>query len=579
MDYLQKLQSQESGLVLMLGNQCSGTMPCASCVSSGEHCVYNGTSYRRRTTALSRKVDELSLYKWAFEGLLISLRNSRDHNFIRVLEQIYDESSMQDLTITISSSLATTEVPEAIQSMVADVKSELEDVIHRNAKQEGRRPKGSIRKRRSIRVREISGGPSNHPSSFPGGLESCSPMQRIKHEVGSPRIPEATAPGNLVLDISSEHEARTLQQGQMRAASGLGLGEVIRYLNEFQNPRIDQSVDGRPCDLNDGRAVDSRLGTQALFSFVSKESFDKDRVTFSADDCSHHEARRRSHPPMTVAPPRTAPFTHAPVEDQSTYPSLSRDAAEPQLLSSASSTFNDCHDMSPSVHSRRHRWTDIPPSVSWPASSMALPRLEPNARPMAKAITDYLKLARNLLSQGCPVDDILGPERPYVDLLFRRRRQSDSHSACHFAAELCTMLEEMEWASRLALSVMFTFLIRWMISPSEENYLKIPQLYRPTSAQINIPHSADIELCPIPHLREALCHRNWYFFPALVSTTTCNWPNPSMDSCTEWVYEDDAHSVLTADFIMHAMHLQNWTVGPGIIDMSPEIQGTFGTEG
>lgn len=165
-------------------------------------------------------------------------------------------------------------------------------------------------------------------------------------------------------------------------------------------------------------------------------------------DCSNYQALEQ--------PNSTALSTN----DQNMYSCIPADASELQLLSGTSATLNGCYDMSPSIGTGPHQWTDVSQPVHWPTSYMALPRLGVSKGYEAGAITDYLKLARTRGYQGYPIDEIFGPEWPYVDLLFRPRTQSESHSACDFASALCAQLKGMEQASKLGISAMFTYLIR-----------------------------------------------------------------------------------------------------------------------
>lgn len=118
---------------------------------------------------------------------------------------------------------------------------------------------------------------------------------------------------------------------------------------------------------------------------------------------------------------------------------------------------------------------------------------------------------------------------------------------------------------------LLTILEQWMILSSRENYQKIPEIYRPTMAQIRIPHSAEIEFCPFPQLRDALCRRNRDFLPAVASNTRCNWPY-AVETCINQG-EKRGHVVLSEDFSRHAFNLDNWTINPGVYDTFPECQG------
>jgi len=93
--------------------------------------------------------------------------------------------------------------------------------------------------------------------------------------------------------------------------------------------------------------------------------------------------------------------------------------------------------------------------------------------------------------------------------------------------------------------------------------------------QIKIPHSAEIEFCPFPQLRDALCRRSRDFLPALASNVRCNWPH-RVENCIDQE-ETTRHVVLTEDFSRHIFNPDNWTVKPGMFETFPECRGLLKT--
>jgi len=208
---------------------------------------------------------------------------------------------------------------------------------------------------------------------------------------------------------------------------------------------------------------------------------------------------------------------------------------------------------------------------------------------MAGAITSYLDLARSMLSKGTSLLEVFGPDRPNVELMFRQRQSGDDHSVCHFASELSLGVKGVEFPVKLATMFMFTYLMRvcsgesrfcgtdadslqWMILASSENYAKIPDMYKPTSSQTHVPHSAAVEFCPLAPLRDALCH-SFRDFPAMLAgSISCNWPYNDPHSCVE-KDPNNGRLVLTDAFCIHVMTLDNWSVRPAMLDDFPECRG------
>ena len=91
---------------------------------------------------------------------------------------------------------------------------------------------------------------------------------------------------------------------------------------------------------------------------------------------------------------------------------------------------------------------------------MAVPPVEFDDQPMACAITSFMDLARTMLSQNTPIQEVFGPERGAVDLLLRPRRSSDLHSVSNFAAELCAGIKGIDMPTKLGMAFMYSYLLR-----------------------------------------------------------------------------------------------------------------------
>lgn len=114
-----------------------------------------------------------------------------------------------------------------------------------------------------------------------------------------------------------------------------------------------------------------------------------------------------------------------------------------------------------------------------------------------------------------------------------------------------------------------------MIVPTPENYDKIPQLYKPTMGQTTTSHSAVVEFCPIPMLREALCRHHRDFLPILAKGISCNWLYTE-ETCLE-TNSNNGNVLLTDAFCLHILNPENWTVRSDTFDMFPECLGQIHT--
>ena len=60
--------------------------------------------------------------------------------------------------------------------------------------------------------------------------------------------------------------------------------------------------------------------------------------------------------------------------------------------------------------------------------------------PLARSYTSYRDEARHMLANGVSTHELFGSSKIRVDLLFRSRSDSDPHSICNWATELCAAL-------------------------------------------------------------------------------------------------------------------------------------------
>lgn len=59
-------------------------------------------------------------------------------------------------------------------------------------------------------------------------------------------------------------------------------------------------------------------------------------------------------------------------------------------------------------------------------------------------------------------------------------------------------------ATQIAHVFLFARLMRWLLSPTPQNFAMIPQIMRPTPAQVHVPHYAASGLHVLPAVRDAL---------------------------------------------------------------------------
>ena len=135
---------------------------------------------------------------------------------------------------------------------------------------------------------------------------------------------------------------------------------------------------------------------------------------------------------------------------------------------------------------------------------LILPHIVEDESPLSMMYMEFRAGVNRMLAQGIPLDSVLGPIDPIVDLLFRPRHANDRFTACSWACELARIHVNIDVFTKLANAFLLARYMRWVLSPSLENYLLLPEIMRPTRAQRTIPHYPSADLFSLPAVREHL---------------------------------------------------------------------------
>ena len=80
--------------------------------------------------------------------------------------------------------------------------------------------------------------------------------------------------------------------------------------------------------------------------------------------------------------------------------------------------------------------------------------------PLSKVYVEYRDAARRMIARGTRAEQVLGPEFVSVDLFFRDRQSSDGFPVASWACEVCKGFYVIDMQVRLALALLFTYLMR-----------------------------------------------------------------------------------------------------------------------
>jgi hypothetical protein len=120
-------------------------------------------------------------------------------------------------------------------------------------------------------------------------------------------------------------------------------------------------------------------------------------------------------------------------------------------------------------------------------------------------------------------------------------------------------------------------LTRWMITPTQENYERIPEFFTPRPSQLMAPHPAWIDHIPFPRMRDKLVatykdHPFELFFMPFTSGMSVNWPYDPTDCLISTSEKEDP--IINPVFERHIRRLENWSVAPILMEQYPDLQDT-----
>ncbi|KAL0932934.1 bZIP transcription factor [Colletotrichum truncatum] len=194
--------------------------------------------------------------------------------------------------------------------------------------------------------------------------------------------------------------------------------------------------------------------------------------------------------------------------------------------------------------------------------------------PLSNIFYSYRDAAMEMLSNGVPSYQVLGPsDHVDIELFFREREAHDAYDIHSWACELVKNIDGYDTFVKLASAALYTTYMRWTILPTATNYARMPEMIRPTKQQRLMPHRMTIDLVPHPAIRNALIDRfrDW-LSPGTTDTggTSVGWPY-SLDAAVD-VCPLTGRRMLSRAFYEHATNGLNWSLDKSIRAIFPEIE-------
>ncbi|MCJ1411992.1 hypothetical protein MMC19_006084 [Ptychographa xylographoides] len=195
--------------------------------------------------------------------------------------------------------------------------------------------------------------------------------------------------------------------------------------------------------------------------------------------------------------------------------------------------------------------------------------------PLDGLLLDFLAERRQRKAEGMSDADLLGPAYPSFHCLFRPDRSVYTHALSRFFTDILATFPGLSSPPEQVAVLYVMFLImRWHISPNQENYNRLPYWVRPQRAELNKVHPPWIDHLPWPRLRDKLCGQYQRFpfdnfFIPFTTTLSLDWPYDPMDVVIETPGEEEM--AINPAFERHLSDLSNWSLGPGFAKALPEL--------
>jgi hypothetical protein len=201
--------------------------------------------------------------------------------------------------------------------------------------------------------------------------------------------------------------------------------------------------------------------------------------------------------------------------------------------------------------------------------------------PLDSLLLDFLSERRQRAAEGLSQSEILGPRYPSVSSLLNPAVSAYSHPLSKVFTDILARFPDLATLpERVAVLYVMFLHMRWQVAPTEENYLRLPEWFRPTPDQTAKDHPAWYDHLPYPEMRSRLVRAYEegkfpfdHFFIPFTSTLSLNWPYD--DSLVLLASPNSEELVINPVFEQHICMLQNWTLGSAFEKTFPALVGSF----
>lgn len=199
---------------------------------------------------------------------------------------------------------------------------------------------------------------------------------------------------------------------------------------------------------------------------------------------------------------------------------------------------------------------------------MTVPTIVPEGHAfklMNDSLVETFVRFRQMLADGTPLLEIAG-SHPHLAAIMDDDKYAQAPPLTQWA---CRMVYSIKETNRLfvcyASLYLFWWIMRWMISPTAETYLAIPEFLRPSPTQLFVPHVLPLEFLAWPGLRDHLVQTRykaeqgeWMYDMSINIGCSCPLSQEKMMRFSP----EDGELELSPEALSYASNVDNWSVTP-----------------
>ncbi|KAI1388840.1 uncharacterized protein F4822DRAFT_404115 [Hypoxylon trugodes] len=217
---------------------------------------------------------------------------------------------------------------------------------------------------------------------------------------------------------------------------------------------------------------------------------------------------------------------------------------------------------------------------SWIGVSAPIKNVPPTC-PLDSLLLDFLQERRQRAAEGVPAREVVGPRYPSVSSLLNPANSVFSHPLSKVFTDILAAFPGISTLPERVAVLYYMFLVmRWQVSPTQENFDLLPSFAQPTAAQLSTPHPAWIDHLPFPRMREQLALEynateflfDNFFIP-FTTTISLNWPYEPTDTLLR--SPDGGELLINPVFERHLRRIENWSLGEDFDEAFPRLRGSY----